>query len=77
MQDVQLTSSILAGNLKARAINKVQAHTVRKFLYLYLRRVWRPEITQVVSLDSAGLLVLARGRSRRRRGSYALNGAEN
>jgi len=55
VQNIDLPGAILAGDLKPRTIDKVEADAVWQLLDLHLRGVWHAEVTEVITFDGTSL----------------------
>ena len=61
MQHVELSGPILARQLDARALDKVQDYAVRQLLHLHVRRVGLSKLAHVVLLGALGGPAALRG----------------
>lgn len=77
LKDIPLPGPVLARDLKAATVHKIQNYAVRQLLDLHLRRVWSLEVAHVISLDSARLVISVLALDRQRYGRRPLDSAED
>lgn len=80
VQNIQLTSTILTGDLQTTSINEVEDDAVGEFLRLHLGGVRRTEVAEMIPLDSPRLEMLVPRHSNngyRHGGRHTLHGTQN